>query len=71
MTDWIVWTILTREPRQKGDIAGKEREEDTCGVGSVISLSVTQVLRTRTFYKIWLGQFAIALATVRETLGTL
>ena len=36
-----------------------EEEEDKS-----VSLSPMEVLQTRVFYKIWLGQFAIALAQV-------
>ena len=36
-----------------------EEEED-----KPVSLSPKEVLQTRVFYKIWLGQFAIALAQV-------
>ena len=36
-----------------------EEEED-----KAVSLSPKEVLQTRVFYKIWLGQFAIALAQV-------
>ena len=42
---------------EKKEVA--EEEED-----KPVSLSPKEVLQTRVFYKIWLGQFAIALAQV-------
>ena len=42
---------------EKTEVAEKEEEEP-------VSLSPKEVLQTRVFYKIWLGQFAIALAQV-------
>ena len=37
---------------------------------ATVSLSPMEVLKTRIFYKIWLGQFAIALAQVGQISST-
>lgn len=58
--------MVSREPPEekaeeqvieKMEVVEEEKEEP-------VSLSPKEVLQTRVFYKIWLGQFAIALAQV-------
>ena len=56
---------MSREPHEeKAEEQVIEKMEETEEEEEPVSLSPKEVLQTRVFYKIWLGQFAIALAQV-------
>ena len=57
--------MVSREPpEEKEEEQVIEKMEETEEEEEPVSLSPKEVLQTRVFYKIWLGQFAIALAQV-------
>ena len=57
----MIWdSLVSREPKERAE----EHKEVTEEKEEPASLSPKEVLQTRVFYKIWLGQFAIALAQV-------
>jgi len=59
----LIGILLTNEPKEKQIKEEKETEaEDNISVKALTSLTPMQVLKTRIFYLIWFGLFAISFA---------
>ena len=56
--------MVSREPPEEKAEEQVIEKTEVAEEEEPVSLSPKEVLQTRVFYKIWLGQFAIALAQV-------